>query len=45
MATIKVKSWDKSQGDYVIIEEEDFDPKKHKQYEEKPEKAKTDKTE
>lgn len=45
MAAIKVKSWGKDQGDYVLIEEEDFDAKKHKLYEEKPEKAKTKDTE
>lgn len=39
MATVKVKPWGKDQGDYVLMEEEDFDPKKHKLYEE----SKTDK--
>lgn len=29
MNTLKVKPWGKGQGDYVLINEEDFDPKVH----------------
>jgi hypothetical protein len=36
MGTIKIKSTDKaSQGDYVLINEEDFDPDKHEKLTEK----------
>jgi len=28
--TIKVKTWGKGQGDFVEINEDDFDPKNHK---------------
>lgn len=34
MACVKVKPWGKDQGDYVLIEEEDFDPDTHELYEE-----------
>lgn len=27
--TVKVKPWGKEQGDYVLINESDFDPKVH----------------
>jgi hypothetical protein len=40
MATIKVKSTDKkSQGDFVVIEEADFDPEKHEKLTDKQEAA------
>ena len=29
MKTLKVKPWGKDQGDFVVINEEDFDPKVH----------------
>lgn len=32
MDTIKVKPWGKDQGDYVVINAEDFDPEKHEKY-------------
>jgi hypothetical protein len=32
MAILKVKPWGKGQGDYVWIEEENFDPKVHKKF-------------
>lgn len=32
---IKVMPWSKSQGDFVLINESDFDPKIHKKYEPK----------
>lgn len=32
MKTMKVKPWGKNQGDYVIINAEDFDPSKHEEY-------------
>ena len=34
MKTVKVKPWSKDQGDYVLINELDFDPKIHAIYEE-----------
>lgn len=43
MAVIKVKPWSKDQGDFVLLEEEDFDKEKHELYsepKEKPVKAK-----
>lgn len=36
MATLKVKPWGEGQGDYVLIEEEDFDEKQHSLYDDKP---------
>lgn len=35
MAILKVQPWGEGQGDFVIIDEENFDPKFHKLYEEK----------
>jgi hypothetical protein len=32
MNTIKVKPWGKGQGDYVIINADDFDPSKHEKF-------------
>ena len=32
MAIMKVKPWGKGQGDHVLIEEEDFNPKFHKKF-------------
>ncbi len=42
MATLKVKSWHESQGDHVIIDEEDFNPEFHQLHEDEKteEKAK-----
>jgi hypothetical protein len=39
METIKIKSSDKSQGDFVIINACDFDPKKHTKITEKKQPA------
>jgi hypothetical protein len=33
MATIKIKSSHPSQGDYVVIEESEFDPVQHEHFE------------
>lgn len=33
MDTMKVKAWGKGQGDYVLINVEDFDPKFHSKLE------------
>jgi hypothetical protein len=30
MGTVKVKPWGEGQGDHVIIDEENYDPKVHK---------------
>ena len=32
MKTIKVKPWGEGQGDFVVINEEDFDPEAHELY-------------
>jgi hypothetical protein len=32
MATIKIKPSHPSQGDFVVIEESEFDPEKHQKY-------------
>lgn len=41
MATIKVRPWGPEQGDFVIINEDDFDPEFHTLLGDKPaEKAK-----
>lgn len=32
MATIKIKPSHPSQGDYVVIEESEFDPEKHQKF-------------
>jgi len=46
MSTIQVKTWGKDQGDYVLINEEDFDPEFHELLgESKPAKAPKNKTE
>lgn len=29
METVKVKAWDPDQGDFVLINRDDFDPEKH----------------
>jgi len=46
MTTIQVKPWSDDQGDYVLINEEDFDADKHELFVEKkakaPKKAKGD---
>lgn len=40
METVKVKSWHESQGEFVVINAEDFDPAIHEKWEEKPEEVK-----
>lgn len=40
LETIKVKPWGDDQGDFVIINKDDFDDAKHKLYEESPKKKK-----
>lgn len=35
METIKIEPSDKSQGKYVLINADDYDPKQHKKYGEK----------
>ena len=32
MAVMKVKPWGKEQGDFVLIDSENFDPKFHKKF-------------
>jgi hypothetical protein len=32
MATMKVKPWGEGQGDFVVIEEEDFNPDFHQKF-------------
>ena len=41
LETMKVEPENKNQGDYVVINVSDFDPKKHKKY--KPAPVKTEK--
>lgn len=36
MTTMKVKPWDNIEGDYVLIEADNFDPDMHEPYEESP---------
>jgi hypothetical protein len=45
LETVKVKPWGEDQGDYVIINKDDFDPEKHKLYEEKVSKKKAEQKE
>jgi len=40
METVNVMPWGEDQGDYVVINKDDFDPKKHKLYKEKEGKKK-----
>lgn len=39
MNTIRVKPWGKDQGDFVVINEADFDPLKHELLTAEPKKA------
>lgn len=34
MSVVKVKSWGKDQGDYVLIDESDFDANSHELFDE-----------
>lgn len=45
MNVVKIKPSHPSQGDYVLINEEDFDSKVHVLYEEKPKTRQSVKTE
>lgn len=36
MSVIKVKPWGAGQGDFVLIEEDDFDPEKHVPFGDEP---------
>tara|TARA_Y100001951_G_C11198157_1_gene215535 strand:+ start:464 stop:604 length:141 start_codon:yes stop_codon:yes gene_type:complete len=36
METMKVKPWGKDQGDFVVINKDDFDPEKHEEFEKEP---------
>jgi hypothetical protein len=38
METMKVKPWGEGQGEFVVINAEDFDPKVHTPFEAKPKK-------
>ena len=40
METIKVKPWGKDQGDFVVINKEDFDPEVHELLDGEPDGAK-----
>jgi hypothetical protein len=37
--TVRVKPWSESQGDFVVINESDFDASVHEMYEEAPQDA------
>ena len=39
METMKVKPWGNGQGDHVVINKADFDPKKHEEFKESAAKA------
>lgn len=39
METMKVKPWSKDQGDYVLINVEDFDADVHDKFEDEPKPA------
>lgn len=39
MKTMKVMPWGKDQGDFVVINESDFDPKVHKEFKDSAAKA------
>ena len=41
METMKVKPWGKGQGDYVLINADDFDPTKHEKLDEVKKEAAT----
>lgn len=41
LKVIKVKPWGEEQGDFVLINETDFDPDKHEHYEEEKQKSLT----
>lgn len=43
LETIKVMSWGEDQGDFVIINKDDFDESKHKPYKEPKEKKQVEK--
>lgn len=45
MDTIKVKPWGKDQGDFVLINAEDFDAEKHEKIEHDEHKRRARKTE
>ena len=40
LETIKVMPWGEDQGEFVVINKDDFDESKHKLYEEAPKKKK-----
>jgi len=42
LETVKVMPWGDDQGDYVVINKNDFDKEKHKLYEEKVSKKKAE---
>jgi hypothetical protein len=39
METIKVKPWGEGQGEYVLINAEDFNPEIHEEFDAEPKKA------
>jgi len=45
METIKVKPWGEGQGDYVVINAEDFDPEHHEKLEDEPKRTRRRRTE
>lgn len=44
METIKVQPWDPAQGDFVVINKDDFDPEKHTEYVDQPNSGEVDGT-
>ena len=45
METIKVKPWGEGQGDYVVINAEDFDPEQYEKLEDEPKRTRRRRTE
>ena len=45
METIKVKPWGEGQGDYVVINAEDFDQEQHEKLEDEPKRTRRRRTE
>lgn len=39
METIKVKPWGDDQGEYVVINVEDFDPEQHEKLDDEPKRT------
>lgn len=45
METIKVKPWSEDQGEYVVINADDFDPEQHEKLDDEPKRTRRRRTE